>query len=203
MLCKKKEGISVSEPITVSRRNGFKKKAEGSKKSMTREILEWIITIVVAVILALLIRTFLFEPVRVDGSSMLNTLQDTEYMIATKWRYLWSDPTRFDVVICKYPERTETFVKRIVGLPGETVELREGELYINGEWVEQSFERTESKRNFAPTTVPEGSYFVMGDNRDHSNDSRSVGALTREMIRGHVRYVVFPFTNIRAIPTPE
>ncbi len=180
---------------------------EKPKKSMQREIVEWVITIVVAVALAFAIRAFWFEPVRVEGSSMLNTLQNGEFMIATKWHYLTGDPARFDVVICKYPGRKETFVKRIIGLPGETVEIRKGELYIDGELVEQPFAKAADTHDFPSGAylypegkVPEGSYFVMGDNRDHSNDSRSIGPLTRDMIRGHVRYVVFPFANMRAIP---
>lgn len=191
----------MSEPVATPANAPTQK--EKPRKSTMREIIEWVLTLLAAVAIAMAIRTFWFEPVRVDGFSMLNTLDDREFMIATKWRYLWNDPERFDVVICKYPDRTETFVKRVVGLPGETVELRNGELYINGEFVAQNFERTPSTRDFGPTIVPEGHFFVMGDNRDHSNDSRSVGALPRDMIRGHVRYVVFPFNKIRAIPDIE
>ena len=190
----------MAEPVAVPSPEGKKEKP---KKSMQREIVEWILTIVAAVALALIIRAFLFEPVRVDGESMRNTLENNEYMLAIKWNYQFNDPERFDVVICKYPGRRETFVKRVVGLPGETVELREGNLYIDGELTPENFEKTDSVRSFAPTVVPEGKYFVMGDNRDHSNDSRSVGPLERGMIRGHVRYVVFPFNKIRAIPPPE
>ena len=176
-------------------------KPERPKKTMAREVLEWVVTIAVAVVLALGIRTFLFEPVRVDGESMHDTLQHNEYMITTKWDYLWNNPQRFNVVTCKYPNRSETFVKRVVGLPGETLELRAGELYIDGELVEQNFRRTPSRSNYGPVVVPEGCYFVMGDNRDHSNDSRAsaVGALPRSMIRGHVQFVAFPLGNMRAI----
>lgn len=189
------------------------KKANRKKKSLAREILEWVVTIAVAVVLALCIRTFVFEPVRVDGASMNNTLLNGEYMIATKWDYLFGDPDRFDVVICHYPNRgRENFVKRVVGLPGETIELREGELYVNGEFVAQDFDRTPSRRDFGPYTVPEGRYFVMGDNRDNSHDSRSineadtrnyVGALERDMIKGHVRCVVLPIKNMRMIDTAD
>ncbi len=180
-------------------------KKEAKKKSMGREILEWVITFVVAFGLAMVIRTFIFEPVRVDGESMLNTLQNNEYMIATKWDYLAGNPGRFDVVICKYPARTQTFVKRVVGLPGETIELRGGDLYVDGQLVPQNFSYTPNRDNFGPYTVPADQYFVMGDNRDHSNDSRSpaVGALTRDMIRGHVQCVVFPFGNMRMIRDPQ
>ena len=186
-----------------------RKKKEKPKKSARREAAEWLLTIVLAVGLALLIRAFWFEPVRVEGNSMAGTLADGELMVATKWRYLREDPERFDVVICRYPNRKETFVKRVVGLPGETVEIRGGELYIDGEMTEQPFGFVRDTRDYPSKAysnknnlVPPGHYFVMGDNRDNSNDSRSgaVEALPRNLIRGHVRYVVFPLDKIRALP---
>lgn len=179
------------------------KKKEKPKKSMKQEIFEWIMVFVVAAAMAFVVRTFIFEPVRVDGSSMLNTLHDGDFMIATKFDYLLGDPERFDIVICDYPntEDGKYRVKRVVGLPGETIELVAGELYIDGEHVEQDFDMTENEAYFGPYVVPEDHYFVMGDNRNNSKDSRStlVGALPREMIRGHVRAVVFPFSDAQIV----
>ena len=174
-------------------------KKDKPKKSMKQEIFEWVMVFVVAAALAFVVRTFIFEPVRVDGSSMLNTLTDGDFMIATKYDYLAGDPERFDVVICDYPNTSDGKyrVKRVIGLPGDTVELVAGELYINGEHLEQQFDMTQNAAYFVPYTVPEGHYFVMGDNRNNSKDSRStmVGALPRSMIRGHVRVVIFPFSD--------
>mgnify|MGYP002259381747 FL=1 len=139
----------------------------------------------------------------VDGSSMLNTLEDSEFMIATKFDYLMGDPERFDIVICDYPNTDDGMyrVKRVIGLPGETIELKKGELYVNGEHVEQQFDMTPNETDFGPFPVPEGHYFVMGDNRNNSKDSRSpmVGALERRMIKGHVRCVVFPLNKARIL----
>ena len=174
---------------------------EQPKKSMKREIFEWIMVFVVAAVLAFTVRTLIFEPVRVDGSSMLNTLTDGEFMIATKYDYLLGDPERFDIVICDYPNTDDGMyrVKRVIGMPGETIELRAGELYIDGVHMEQNFEMTPNQTYFGPYTVPEGHYFVLGDNRNNSKDSRStmVGPLKRKEIKGHVRAVVFPFTKFR------
>ena len=178
-----------------------KVKKEEPKKSLKREIFEWIMVFVVAAAMAFVVRTFIFEPVRVDGASMMYTLEDGEFMIATKYDYLLGDPERFDIVICNYPNTSDGMyrVKRVIGMPGETMELRAGELYINGEHIEQNFDMTPNETYFGPYTVPEGHYFVLGDNRNNSKDSRSVmvGPLSRSEIKGHVRAVVFPFNKMR------
>ncbi|MBP5725816.1 MAG: signal peptidase I [Clostridia bacterium] len=193
---------------------------------MGREILEWILTIVAAVVIALPLRAFAFEMVRVDGSSMNGTLSSGEIMFVTKFDYAstwlslpwWDDkgkesasrittggdPKRFDVVVCRYPGRGDTnFVKRVVGLPGDTVELRQGYLYVHGERYEEpnilDVYRGGSLNNFGPYEVPEGEFFVMGDHRNNSNDSRSQGSLPRNMIIGHARTVLYPFSGIRGI----
>jgi len=114
------------------------------------------------------------------------------------------NPQRFDVVICRYPGRGDTnFVKRVVGLPGDTVEILDGYLYINGDKQDEPYISDEYRvgrlNTFGPYTVPEGAYFVLGDHRNNSNDSRSQGAISRNMIIGHVRTVLYPFNEIRGI----
>lgn len=202
------------------------RKKEKKKKSVKREIFEWILTLVVAVLIALPIRAFIFELVRVDGGSMDNTLANGEIMFVTKYDYAstwlclpWQDaetkeqakrittggePERFDVVICRYPGRGDTnFVKRVVGLPGDIIELRGGYLYVNDKLYEEPYiddaYRSGWLNTFGPYTVPDGEYFVMGDHRNNSNDSRSQGPIKRDMIIGHVRTVLFPFGKIRGI----
>ncbi len=202
------------------------KTKEKKKKTMAREILEWVLTVVAAVLIALPIRAFAFELVRVDGRSMNSTLADGEIMFVSKLDYAstwlsfpWQDdaskekaprittggdPKRFDVVICRYPGRGDTnFVKRVVGLPGDTVELREGYLYVNGEKYDEPYIQDEYRNGsgsaYGPYMVPEGHFFVMGDHRNNSNDSRSQGAISRDMIVGHARSVLFPFNEIRGI----
>ncbi|MBR3334080.1 MAG: signal peptidase I [Clostridia bacterium] len=212
---------------------GRKKKKEKVKRTVGQEILSWILTIVVAVVAALLIRSFIFEPVRVDGSSMDDTLANGEIMLVSKYDYsttwlsfFWQDngakenapritfggnPQRFDVVICRYPGRGDTnFVKRVVGLPGDTIRLENGYLYVKEAGQEEEVMYKEPYINdeyrsgplntFRAYEVPEGKYFVMGDHRNNSNDSRSVGPIDRSMIVGHVRRVVFPFNQWRGVP---
>ena len=169
------------------------------KKSWKRELLEWVLTVGCAVVLALLIRAFLFEPFVVKGDSMRETLADTEVMFATKFDYLLGDPGRFDVVICHYPKRSENFVKRIVGIPGDTVAVRDGYLYVNGQRYEEEYIVHRPNYTLQDYLVGPGEYFVLGDNRSNSNDSHYVGPLSREEIVAHVRYVLFPFGSVRGI----
>ena len=203
-----------------------KEKKNGKEKTALREVLEWILTLAAAIAIALPIRCFAFELVRVDGASMDRTLADGEIMLVSQFDYAaawlclpWQDagakenavrittggnPERFDVVICRYPGRGDTnFVKRVVGLPGDTVELRDGYLYVNGVRYEEPYildaYRTAGGRDFGPCTVPEGEYFVMGDHRNNSNDSRAQGTITRDMIIGHVRSVLWPLAECRGI----
>lgn len=218
---------------TPAEETNGKKKAKKAKKSVGQEILSWVLTILVAVAAALVIRSIVFEPVRVDGESMDDTLASGEIMFVSKFDYssTWlcfpwqsnadkekatritfgGNPQRFDVVICRYPGRGDTnFVKRVVGLPGDTIRLENGYLYVKeaGQEEEVRYEepyindeyRIGILNNFSAYTVPEGKYFVMGDHRNNSNDSRSVGPIERNMIVGHVRQVVYPFGQWRAIP---
>lgn len=185
------------------------------KKSFGKELLSWIVTLGMAVIIAFTIRTFLFEPIRVDGESMCDTLQNGEIMLVTKPEYLFGDPQVGDVVVCHYPERGNTnFVKRVIGVPGDTITIENGVVYRNGEAVEEPY-LTPSRNQGSyyditePFVLGDDEYFVCGDNRDNSHDSRNYytlgwgqyqpAAVTRDMIKGHVRWVVFPFGNARGI----
>lgn len=161
-------------------------------------------------LLCLLVRIFLVEVVRVKGRSMLSTLQNGEWLLVSKlprWRH---DLRRGDVVICFYPGRyldpwklfRQYFVKRLIALPGETIAMEEGVVLINGEPIDEPYldpARTRFRRTMQPRTLGEDEYFVMGDNRDNSNDSRRIGPLPRRMLVGRVRRVIFPFRNTRAI----
>jgi len=179
---------------------------EPKKKS---ELMSWILTLVTAVVIALVIRSFVFEPVRVDGESMCDTLQNGEIMLVTKPEYLLGDPSHGDVVICHYPGRGNTnFVKRVMGIPGDVIEIRDNAVYRNGEALDEPYltlERNDNGFDMAPFSLGEDEYFVMGDNRDNSHDSRNYyrydqpSAITRDMIKGKVRFVLFPFNQIRGI----
>ena len=192
-----------------------KNKKEKKKRTFKQEMVSWILTLLGAVVAAMVIRMYVFEPIRVDGESMRNTLQDGEVVLVTKPAYNRGEISRGDIIICRYPYRsTESslnlggslevsltrhtlFVKRLIALPGDMLEMREGKVYVNGELVDESGidMLTPDETTFGPVILGEDSYFVMGDNRGNSNDSRRVGPITREMIVGHVTRVLFPLSK--------
>ena len=201
----------LDEQVTIAPQETAEKvddKKEKKPVNVKKEIISWIVTLGAAVVIALLIRTFLFEPIRVDGESMCDTLQNNEIMLVTKPEYLFGDPQAGDVVICKYPGRTENFVKRVMGVPGDVIEVKSNVVYRNGEAIDEPYltpGRNNDGFSMDAFTLGEKEYFVMGDNRVNSHDSRnyygygSPAALTRDMIIGHVRCVVFPFNVMRGV----
>lgn len=202
------ENVQAAEEQELRPAEETKKGKEKKPVNVKKEILSWILTLGAAVIIALVIRTFLFEPVRVDGHSMDDTLANGEIMFVTKPEYLTGDPQHGDVVICHYPGRGNTnFVKRVVGVPGDTLMFVDNVLIRNGEVVDEPYltpSRNQNGFSMLPITLGENEYFVCGDNRDNSHDCRNLTngvpeAITRDMIIGHVRYVVYPFSDARSI----
>ena len=151
-----------------------------------------------AVALALLLRFFVCMLVRVKGRSMMDTLHNGDCMLALRYG-LFGGIRRFDVVICRYPGRKGYFVKRVVGLPGERISMEEGMLYIDGEAVEENFTLRKSLRGFEEKTLGAEEYFVMGDNRPCSHDSRRIGPIHRRAIRARVCCVFWPPRRCRRI----
>ena len=163
---------------------------------------EFLLYIVVVVLIALTIRAFIAEPTRVDGDSMIPTLVHNEDMLVEKMTYWFSDPQRGDIIICFYPGYTESCVKRVIGLPGDTVEVREGVFYINGKALdEHAYWNDTIIGDMAPVTVGARHVFVVGDNRNGSKDSRnpSVGSIPYAKVVGRVVAVVYPFDQVESI----
>lgn len=192
------------------------KKEEKKKRTVWEEIYSWIMLLVTAVILAMLFRGLVAEPIRVDGKSMINTLQDGEIVLVTKPRVLRGDLQRGDVVICHYPGRTKhtwrlgatmkveintAFVKRLVALPGDSVAIMDGKLYVNDTLVEEDYIDYPPMYDYPRRVLGPDQYFVIGDNRASSHDSRSsdVGPISEKMIVGHAKWVIFPFDKIRSV----
>ena len=182
---------------------------EPKKKSWVRELLEYVIWLGSVWIAVQLIINFVGVFSVVDGDSMQPTLYNGEYLWVDKFTYQFADPERFDVIIFPINYRGENshFVKRIIGLPGETVYIDEnGVIYINGEILPDTYGKeviAEYNRQMAaePITLGEDEYFVLGDNRNHSSDSRfdSVGNIERDRIMGRVVARLWPFNKIGKI----
>ena len=152
----------------------------------------------VGVLLALLLRFFVCMLVRVKGRSMMDTLHNGDFMLALRYG-LFGRIRRFDVVICRYPGRKGHFVKRVVGLPGERVSMTEGALYVDGAEVTEDFPLRRSLRGFDERTLGPDEYFVMGDNRPCSSDSRRVGPIHRRAILARVCCVFLPLRRRQRI----
>ncbi len=174
-------------------------KKEKKKKTVGQEILSWLGSLAIAFVCALLIRTFLFTLITVDGSSMQETLQTGDKLYVSVLSARIQGYERGDVVICHYPGRKDYIVKRLIGLPGDTVMVEHGQVYVNGEAVEEDYVTHHNSYNYAEITLGEGEYFVLGDNRAVSHDSHSadVGPVTK--IVGKVRAIFWPLNRIGGV----
>ena len=156
-------------------------------KNFFKEIYPYIIIVLVVV----LIRTFLFTPIRVSGPSMLPTLKNGDIMVLNKVAKV----DRFDIVVIKSKRYSETLIKRVIALPGETLEVKNGILYINGKKIKDKYGYGTTS-DVGKMKIPEGEYFVMGDNRSVSADSRLFGTFTKKEIKGTTKLTLFPFKRL-------
>lgn len=181
-----------------------KEPAAKEKDSTAKELFQWLIAILVAVAIALFVDNFLIVNAQIPSGSMENTIMTGDRVVGNRLSYLTKDPERYDVIIFKYPDdESQLFIKRIIGLPGETVEIRDGHIYINGS--SEPLEDVETKEymvgNYGPYTVPEGCYFVMGDNRNDSKDSRYWinPYVSKDKILGKAVFRYWPITEMKTI----
>ena len=145
------------------------------KNSIWKELWEYIKMIIFVVVVVLIVNNFLLINARVPSESMEKTIMTGDRFFGNRLAYLFDDPERFDIVVFKYPDdESQLFVKRVIGLPGETVEIKDGKVYINGSEtpLDDSFTPETPTGDYGPYVVPDGSYFMLGDNRNHSGDSR-------------------------------
>ena len=175
------------------------------ERSILGELLSWLIYIVIVVILSLGIITFIGQRTKVSGHSMETTLSDGDNLIVDKISYRFRDPERFEIIVFPFQYEEHTYyIKRIIGLPGETVQVIYGYVYINGEVLDENYglEVMDDPGIAAePITLGEDEYFVLGDNRNHSSDSRdpSVGVLHRDDIMGRAWIRIWPFDKFGVI----
>lgn len=187
---------------------------EQMEKKKKSEWIDWLKTLLIALGLAFVVRTFLFAPIVVDGPSMLPTLHDRDYIIVNKFSYYFQEPERFDIVVF-HASAQKDFIKRVIGLPGEHVAVEDNVLYIDGKPVDEPFLDEEKKqlKSYQTLTndftleelpgghqvVPEGYVFVLGDNRGNSTDSRMLGVIPIDEIVGKTSFLFLPFDRMQLV----
>jgi signal peptidase I len=170
------------------------------------ETWEWIKALGIAIALAFLIRTFLFAPFIVEGESMESTLHNNEKLVVNKAVYYLTQPKRGDIIVF-HAEESRDYIKRVVAVAGDTVEVRNDQLLINGKPVDEPYlakNREEAAKlgvpltnDFGPIQVGEGEIFVLGDNRLNSHDSRAIGPISLDRVVGRAEFVFWPLSQIR------
>jgi signal peptidase I len=173
----------------------IKDKDSNKKKYVIREILDWAKYIIVAVIFALVITRYVIVNALVPTGSMETTIMTGDRVIANRLSYLYSNPQRGDIIVFKYPDdEKDNFTKRVIGLPGETVEVKDGGVYINEVKIDEPYLKVITEGVFGPFIVPADSYFMMGDNRNESLDSRywKNKFVKRDKILAKVVFEYFP-----------
>lgn len=182
------------------------KKAAGGKKasaSLGEEIKDWVVSIVIALVLAFFIRHFIVEPYLVEGPSMRPTLENHERLFVNKFIYNFRAPERGEVLVFRYPkDHSRDFIKRVIAVPGDTIEIRDGRVFLNQQLQNEPYILSKTRGSYPLATVPEGHIFVMGDNRNNSEDSRfpDVGFVPFDLLKGKAVLVFWPFAELRTLP---
>jgi len=188
-----------------------------------KEAWDWIKSIIIALIIALLIRGFIFEPVEVNGNSMEDTLFNGQRLIVYKLGYSFSPPERGDIVVVKVQEgsarylpllekvpvlkkiipdlREIDYIKRVIGVPGDKIEIKDGKVFVNGVEIEEPYIKGSTYENgmVFPITVEQGKLFVMGDNRQNSHDSRQMGQISIDRIKGKAILRIWPLEDFGTV----
>lgn len=169
------------------------------KKPFWRETLE---SLVIALVLAFFVRTFLFQIFYIPSGSMEPTLMPGDRVLVSKIDYHFVPIQRFDVIVFRYPvDPSKDFIKRVIGLPGDTVQEKDGVIYINGQKLVENHPMYKDNFSYPATKVPENYYFVLGDNRGNSDDSRFWGFVPKQNIIGKAWFIIWPPGRIGIIPT--
>lgn len=158
------------------------------------KVIKEVIPYIVIVVVVVLIRTFIITPVRVDGDSMKNTLKNGDILLL----YKLSSIDRFDIIVLDEEKDNEKIIKRVIGLPGETVAIKKGKIYINDKLIDDEYAYGETS-DFDKVTLRDDEYFILGDNRLISKDSRYFGPIKDNEIKGKIVFRLFPFTKIGTV----
>lgn len=162
----------------------------------------WVRDVLISVAASFMIITFLYQPVRVEGTSMQPELRDQDRLFINKFAYRFESISRGDVVVFHYPRDPEkSYIKRVIALPGDSLRIDDGRVYVNDVRVDESYvpKRYRDGRSMPEIVIPQGNYFVMGDHRSISSDSRDFGPVERDLIYGKAAFIYWPADNIGVI----
>lgn len=198
--------ILMEEPSVIEENEDTQTK-KAKKKSLGREVLATLLYIAAALVLALLLNRFVLQKVEVSQDSMYATLADGDQLFVEKVTNYFSDPKRFDIVVFEAPEDSaldsdQFWIKRVIGLPNETIQMKEDGIYIDGKKIEEDYvdgELGDPGMIEEPLTLGEDEYFLMGDNRSVSQDCRVVGPITKEAMMGRVCLRIWPLNKFGTV----
>ena len=162
----------------------------------------WTRDFIISVMASFFIITFLYQPVKVEGTSMQPELRDQDRLFINKFVYHVEKISRDDVVVFRYPrDTTKSYIKRVIGLPGDDIRIADGSVYVNGKRINEPYvpNRYRDARSMAEMVIPANEYFVMGDHRSISSDSRDFGPVKRALIYGKAAFVYWPADNIEVV----
>ncbi|HOI25683.1 MAG TPA: signal peptidase I [Caldisericia bacterium] len=165
-----------------------------------KEMVEWLKTIIFALLIAFLVRNYLFQPYRVQMGSMQPTLHNNDLIMVNKIVYRINPPKRGDIVVFNPPGNTSNihYIKRVIGLPGESIEVKNGKVFINQtELIEPYLSQIDTPGMVGPVVLGENEFFVLGDHRNNSMDSRDFGAITKDHIHGKTMFVLWPMKDFQ------
>ncbi|MFZ5966358.1 MAG: signal peptidase I [Bacillota bacterium] len=163
---------------------------------------EWVESIFIALILAVFLKSFVFEFIEVDGNSMLPTLQDHDRLIVSKVSYSLSQPKHGDIIVFQYTyDPTYCFIKRVIAVESDTVEIKDGKVFVNDKPLQEPYTKEETLGDFTKRVIPADTVFVLGDNRNNSKDSRfeDIGFVSIDAIKGKAFYMIWPFQKLSKI----
>ena len=170
---------------------------------MLPDLRSWIRDLSISLLIAGVVIVFLYQPVKVEGTSMMPRLVDQERIFINKFVYQLEPVNRGDVVVFRYPfDQAKSYIKRVIGLPGETVRLVSGEVFINGRKLQEPYivEEYRDRQSHAPIVIPPDQYYVLGDHRNSSNDSRVWGPVPKQYVYGKAVFVYWPVDRLGFLP---
>ena len=172
--------------------------SEVRESKLAFELKSWLRDILFAFAIAIFIVIFVVQPVKVEGTSMQPELSDQDRIFVNRLVYRFADVSRGDVVVFWYPkDRSKSFIKRVLGVPGDEIEIRRGVVYVNGVQISEPYLESDFRdhKSLRKVIVPPGEYFVLGDHRNSSNDSRNWGFVDRRLIYGKAVFSYWPFSH--------